>query len=75
MTDFLNNLRKIEGEQQEATRVVNDFREAVNQTSLAESRVQKSLVGKIILDPTLDPDPYGYHNIPLSVRLQTMGWK
>lgn len=33
-----------------------------------------SLAGKIILDPSKDPDPYSNHSIPLSVRLQHMGW-
>jgi hypothetical protein len=29
----------------------------------------------ILLDVRKDPDPYGYHNIPLATRLQCMGWK
>lgn len=40
-----------------------------------DAKIHRSLVGKIILDPTLDPDPYGYHGIPLSTRLIEMGWK
>jgi hypothetical protein len=30
---------------------------------------------KIVLDPKLDPDPYGHHNMSLVYRLQCMGWR
>jgi hypothetical protein len=29
---------------------------------------------KIVLDPKLDPDPWGYHGISLVDRLKAMGW-
>ena len=30
---------------------------------------------KIILDPKKDPDPYGFHGMPLVYRLMCMGWR
>lgn len=30
--------------------------------------------GRIILDPMLDPDPFGNHGVPLHDRLAAMGW-
>lgn len=29
---------------------------------------------KIVLDPSLDPDPHGCHGFPLTYRLKCMGW-
>jgi len=29
---------------------------------------------KIVLNPKNDPDPYGYHGLPLKYRLIMMGW-
>jgi hypothetical protein len=43
----------------------------------AEKQVNEAYAmtdGKIVLDPKLDPDPYGYHGIPLSTRFAAMGW-
>lgn len=37
-------------------------------------RDNRSLEGKIVLDPKLDPDPYGNFGISLVDRLQAMGW-
>jgi hypothetical protein len=39
-----------------------------------DSKYEQSMRGKVVLDLTKDPDPYGYHGIPLSTRLQFMGW-
>ena len=30
--------------------------------------------GKVVLDLSRDPDPYGYHGISLVDRLRAMGW-
>lgn len=30
---------------------------------------------KIVLDPKLDPDPYGNFGMSLTYRLQCMGWR
>lgn len=35
----------------------------------------KNLNNIIILDLNNDPDPHGLHNMPLSYRLQVMGWE
>lgn len=39
-----------------------------------EEPTREPLTDKIVLDPKLDPDPYGYHSISLSDRLRAMGW-
>ena len=41
---------------------------------LLTQRVTSESDGKIILDPKLDPDPYGQHGINLVTRLRAMGW-
>ena len=37
--------------------------------------LRKKNDGLIILDPKLDPDPYGFHGMPVWQRLEAMGWK
>lgn len=34
----------------------------------------KDMSGLVVLDLKKDPDPYGYHKIPLTHRLIAMGW-
>ena len=71
-SDFLNNLRELE----HITTVPisptqHDSHIVAQQTN---SKYEQSMKGKVILDLTKDPDPYGLHGIPLSTRLQFMGW-
>jgi len=72
ITHFINNLKTLE----ESTRPTQpiSLKEAQQLNAISDSNVVRSLEGKIVLDPRKDPDPYGLHNIPLSVRLQYMGW-
>lgn len=71
-SDFLNNLRELE---HIATVPIicsqHDSHVVAQQT---HSKYEQSMKGKVILDLTKDPDPYGLHGIPLSTRLQYMGW-
>lgn len=69
MTHILNHIKLAEKaigmnelNQQKLINASNDAQTVVN------------LKNKIILDPNKDPDPYGYHGIPLSTRLLEMGW-
>lgn len=39
-----------------------------------EEPKREPLTDKIVLDPNLDPDPYGYHGMSISHRLKCMGW-
>lgn len=46
----------------------------ITEISLREAAESKQIEGKIVLDPKLDPDPYGYHGVSLVDRLRAMGW-
>jgi len=48
--------------------------DAVEALEEARDVLNLELNNKIILDPRLDPDPYGYFNISLVDRLKAMGW-
>jgi len=79
VSDFLNNLKGYEQQLQftkkELINTVSDFKTASLNNAANDAKVHRSLIGKIVLDPKLDPDPYGYHGIPLTTRLESMGWK
>lgn len=64
MSDILNRIRDLEK--------INHLAE--NITKLPQKVNVPSLKGMIVLDPSKDPDPYSLHGIPLSIRLQEMGW-
>ena len=68
-SSFLNNLRELEGAIQQPTQ--HDAHVIAQQIV---SKFTEDMKGKVVLDLTKDPDPYGYHGIPLSTRLQYMGW-
>jgi len=64
MSDIFNKIRELEGLPLQATNIVR------HPTKINVP----SLKGMIVLDPSKDPDPYSLHDIPISVRLQEMGW-
>ena len=51
-----------------------DMEEAGDAIEEARDMLNMELDKKIVLDPRLDPDPYGYHSISLVDRLKAMGW-
>ena len=63
MSDFLQHLQIL----QEQTVTMTPPRPTVEQLGRVKSNI-------IILDLDKDPDPNGLHNMPLSKRLQSMGW-
>lgn len=68
-SNFINNLRELEGTIQQPSQ-----HDAHVEAHRVISKFAIYMKGKVVLDLTLDPDPYGYHGIPLSTRLQYMGW-
>lgn len=71
MSDFLNQLRRFE----QSINKDSSFQQAILTNAANDANVHRNLVGKIVLDPSKDPDPYSLHSIPLSTRLIEMGWK
>lgn len=71
MSDILNQIKKYEMQ----LKSDNDFKTAVMNNAADDANTHRSLIGKIILDPKKDPDPYSLHGIPLHIRLQEMGWR
>jgi len=74
MSNFLENLKTFENTTKNLVLSIKEDDRTTHQISLNDSKVVKSLRGKIVLDPKLDPDPYGYHGLPLAYRLECMGW-
>lgn len=74
MSDFLNQLKKYDNKLQETRKESGSISQAALVNSANDSLIVRQLQGKIVLDPRKDPDPYSLHGIPLSVRLQEMGW-
>ncbi len=37
--------------------------------------VERKYDNLVVLDPKLDPDPFGLHGMSLAYRLQCMGWR
>lgn len=70
-SNFINNLKELERKDYPPTSVQHDDHVLAHHL---DSHLRESLKGKVVLDLTKDPDPYGYHGIPLSTRLQYMGW-
>lgn len=68
-SNFINNLRELEGNVPQPTQ--HDAHIIAQQIV---SKYTVDMKGKVVLDLTKDPDPYGLHGIPLSTRLQYMGW-
>ena len=68
-SNFLNDLRELEGTVPQHTQ--HDAHVIARQIV---SKFTVDMKGKVVLDLTKDPDPYGLHGIPLSTRLQFMGW-
>jgi FlaG/FlaF family flagellin (archaellin) len=71
-SSFLNNLRELE--HIATVPIICSQHDAHVVAQQTDSKYQLSMKGKVVLDLTKDPDPYGYHGIPLSTRLQYMGW-
>lgn len=69
MSNFLNDLRELEGNVPQPTQ--HDTHVLAYQII---SKYTVDMRGKVVLDLTKDPDPFGLHGIPLSTRLQYMGW-
>jgi len=68
-SNFINNLRELEGNVPQPSQ--HDAHVMAHQTV---SKYTVDMKGKIVLDLTKDPDPWGYHGMSLSYRLQVMGW-
>ena len=68
-SDFIKNLKELET----AAATSKQEPEAVTVQVIAEQKVPA--IYRVVLDTSKDPDPYGYHGIPLSTRLAYMGWQ
>ena len=75
MSDILNQIRKLEVVNQSLSKSVDGLLQAQLKNAADDAMTARSLNGKIVLDPSRDPDPYGLHGIALTTRLFEMGWK
>lgn len=72
---ILDDIRRVEAERVNWQFSSEDLDDAAQSREAAVNEAwEKRLSGKIILDPKLDPDPYGDHRIALVDRLKAMGW-
>jgi hypothetical protein len=70
MSDILNCIRVAGDAYLTDIRNKADFKSPVKLPDMNES----DMANTVTLDLRLDPDPYGYHKIPLTHRLIAMGW-
>jgi len=68
-SDFIKNLKELET----AIATTKQEPEVVKEQVVTEEKVPS--IYRVVLDTSRDPDPYGYHGIPLSTRLAYMGWQ
>lgn len=76
---ILEDIQRADLERRETRFSLQDVDEAVaeavaEQMQRAEQEFYKAMKDKIVLDPKLDPDPFGAHGIALVDRLKAMGW-
>ena len=75
MSELIQHLKTFEQSHRMVKRELDEFQDYSYQTILQDGKVIQSLQGKIVLDPTLDPDPWGYHGMSLAYRLECMGYR
>ena len=74
MSELMQHLKTFEQSYRMVKRELDEYEGYSRTTSLQDGKIVQSLRGKIILDPELDPDPWGYHGMSLAYRLECMGW-
>lgn len=75
MSDILNQIKRLEQTNQTLRCKVGSIQQASLKNAADDANTTRSLIGKIVLDPSKDPDPYSLHGIPLTTRLIEMGWR
>lgn len=71
---ILDDIQRADLERRESRFSAEDVDEAVEeQMERARLEFHRAMKGMIVLDPKLDPDPYGSHGIALVDRLKAMG--
>ena len=71
----MQHLKTFEQSHNLVKRELYEYQDYSYQISLQDGKVIQSLQGKIVLDPKLDPDPWGYHGMSLAYRLECMGYR
>ena len=74
MSELLQHLKTFEDRHSIVKRELYEYEGYSMTTILQDGKIVQSLQGKIVLDPKLDPDPWGYHGMSLAYRLECMGW-
>ena len=75
MSELMQHLKTFEQSHRMVKRELDEYQDYPYITRLQNVKVVQSLQGKIILDPKLDPDPWGYHGMSLAYRLECMGYR
>ena len=66
--------RKIESKLSEIKRLNSDITSLMDSLDEEESKSEIPIMRRIAIDSSRDPDPYGYHGLPLWHRLESMGF-
>jgi hypothetical protein len=76
MTNILRDIERADLEREELRSSTKGTVDAVTaQMERARLEFHRAMKDMIVLDPKLDPDPYGSFGIALVDRLKAMGWR